>query len=224
MKHREILRCILVVSILVAGIIIFAVLYNVIVIRSRIFYEIDYNINLSNREEIIHKVENLNYPAYLNNYPYPYYYHADINSYVDRDLIDFLKSRIENDSGFKWSLSYQHYLRYFFLGENHSKLYLTYSNNTIFSLKDKNNQSLFLREDNIWLGFYWYLDFTQIPYVYGDNSTLVLSELIFVKINLEYEWNCGYVCLHQYSFEQYLLLSKNLDVILIFIYHDIFID
>jgi len=114
MKDRKNLRCIFVVCILVAGIIIFTLLYNIIVIRPRIYYLIDYNINLPNREEIKYKVENLNYPDYLNNYPYPYYYHADINSYVDRDLIDFLKSRIENDIGFKRGLSYQHYLRYFF--------------------------------------------------------------------------------------------------------------
>ncbi|MFX1595314.1 MAG: hypothetical protein ACFFBK_04545 [Promethearchaeota archaeon] len=223
MKRRESLICIFVVSLFIVGIILFPVLYNVIVIRSRIYYIIDYSINLSNRDEIIYKVENLNYTAYLHNLNYDYQYFG-INSYVDRDLIHFLKSRIEKDIGFKWWPSYQHYLRYSFLGDNHSKLYLTYSNNTIFSLKDQNNQSLLLRGDKYWEGFDWYLNLTQIPYVYGDNATLILSELIFVEINVEYEWTCGYVCFHEYLFKQYLLLSKNLDIMLIFIYYYIFID
>ncbi|MFX1593030.1 MAG: hypothetical protein ACFFCL_10080 [Promethearchaeota archaeon] len=223
MKHWKTIIFFFTVSLLIVGITVSPVLYSVIVIRPRIYYKIEYNVNLSNREEIIYKVENLNYIAYLHNFDYDYQ-SSGISSYVDRNLIHFLKSRIENDGGFTLWPYYRHYLHYIFLGKNHSKLYLIYNNNTIFSLKDKNNQSLLLKGDKYWEGFTWYLNFTQIPYVYGDISTMVLSELIFVEINVEYEWNCGYVCFHEYLYKQYLLLSKNLDVILILIYHYIFID
>jgi len=223
MIYKEKLGCILLVSILVAGIIIVPVLYNVIVIRSRIYYKIEYNINLSNREEIIHKAENVDYTAYLHNFDYDYM-HTGISSYVDRDLLHLLKSRIENDIGIKLWPYYEHYLRYFFMGVNHSKLYLTYTDNRIFSLNDKNNQSLLLSGDYYWEEFDWYLNFNQIPHVYDNKSTLILNELIFVEIIVEYEWNCGYICLHEYSFEQYLLLNEDLEVIVILIYYDIFID
>jgi len=205
------------------GMVLFPVLYNVIVIRPRIYYIIDYSVNLSSREEIIHKVEDLNYTAYLHNF-YSYYEYFGINSYVDSDLIYLLKSRIENDIGFKLWPFYEHYLRYSFLAENHSRLYLTYDNNTIFSIKDQNNQSLFLLADCGCIGLAWYLNFTQIPYVYGDKSTVMFSDFIFVEINLEYKWLCGYICEHSHSFKQYLVLGENLEVVLIFVDYYIFID
>ena len=221
MKRRWIL-----IGIFVMGIILIPVLYNVIVIRSRIYYIIDYNVNLSSREEIIHKVENFNYPAYLS---YNYFYNnlelvEGFKSYVDRDLILFLKSRIESDTGFKWWPSYKHYFSYSFVAEIHSTLYLMYNNNTIFSVKDHFNDSLILVEDYVWSEIAWYLNFIQIPYVYDDNSTVILSDCIFVEISLEYEWLCGYICETSYSLKQYLVLSENLDVVLIFIHYYYFRD
>ncbi|UCC20203.1 MAG: hypothetical protein JSV62_02655 [Promethearchaeota archaeon] len=221
MKRKDKFIClslVIIYVIIVVGIILSPVIYYA-VSKPIIYYIIEYDINLSNREEIIDKVENLNYTAYLNHiykYPDPY---PETQKYIDRDLINLLKSRIENDTGFYSWPPYSHYLRYYFLGENHSKLYLTYSNNTIFSLKDQNNQSLLLVVDHVWGGIEWYLNFTQIPYVYNDNSTLVLSESIFIDINMVYVYPFRY-----YSFDQYLVLNKNLDVILIFIYHIISID
>ncbi|MFX1239803.1 MAG: hypothetical protein ACFFA7_00995 [Promethearchaeota archaeon] len=144
---------------------------------------------------------------------YPYF-----KAYADRDLINFLMERIENYTGF-----HSHHLYYSFLAENHSKLSLTYNNNTIFSLKDQDNQSLILKKDGWWQSS-WYLNFTQIPYVYGDNSTLGLSELIFVEINVEYVHVGCWVCYEEYSCNQYLLLDKNLDIVLIFINYYYFID
>ena len=212
------------IGIFIVVIILIPLLSNFMYIRSRIYSIIDYNVDLSNREEIINKVENFNYEEYLNSYSNNYYIDDDITSYVDIDLIRFLKNQIENDIGLRIWPYYKHNLVYSFLAENYSKLYLSYSNLSIFSIKDQNNQSLFLREDNRWWEFSWYLNFAQIPYVQGDESTLVLSDFLFVRINVEYEWLCGFVCEHRHSFEQYLVLSKNLDVVLIFIYDKIFID
>jgi hypothetical protein len=195
---------------IIVGIIAIPVLYNAI-FGSRAYYIIDYDVNLSNREDIINKVENFNYTAYLNHSYIPDGYATDHKGYVDRDLINLLKSKIENHTGIC-----SRHLHYYFLGENHSQLYLTYSNNTIFNIKDHNNQSLFLKRGRWKIS--WYLNFTLIPHVYSDtSSTFVLSELIFVKINLEYELTCpiGY---DYGSLEQYLLVSMKLDVILIFIY------
>jgi hypothetical protein len=213
MKHKKPIL-LFIVSIIIVGIITIPVLYNAY-IRSIIYYIIEYDIDLSNREEIINKVENLNYTAYLN---------QSYNSYiptrktcVDNDLINLLKSIIENYTG-----SNPINFHYSFSGENYSKLYLTYSNNTIFSLKDQNNQTLFLKKAR-WKACR-YLNFTQIPHVFNDTSTTALSELIFIKIILEKREFCGLACYVNYDFEQYLLLSKNLDVILISIYYDIFID
>ncbi|MDX1799184.1 MAG: hypothetical protein R3255_11085 [Candidatus Lokiarchaeia archaeon] len=216
MKRKVIIFFIIVSSLLV-GMIISPLLYNIFVIWPRIYYKIEYNTDLSNREEIIDKVETLDYSVYLHQS-----YNPDLDpefkGYVDRDLINFLKERIENYTGF-----HSHHFIYSLLWVNHSKLYLTYNNNTIFSLKDRDNQSLILKKDGWWEPS-WYLNFAQIPHVSGDKSTLELSELIFVEINVDYYYIAGFVGYTKYLVNQYLLLSKNLDVILIFIYYYFEID
>jgi hypothetical protein len=222
MNRLKTISCVLAISALIVGMIAIPVVQNAI-IRSRIYYKIEYNIDLPNREEIIDKVENLNYSLYLINYSDPIQ-HPYAKVYIDKDYIDDLKSQIENDTKFRTWVDYQHNLHYSFFSVNYSKLNLTYNNETIFSLKDSSNLSLFLSGDTYWDGFEWYLNFTQIPFVYGDNSTLELNETIFVKINLEYVWACGYFCWVEYSYEQYLVLDKNLDIILIHINYYIFED
>ncbi|MFX1477859.1 MAG: hypothetical protein ACFFCI_06980 [Promethearchaeota archaeon] len=178
---------------------------------------------MSNREEIIQKAENFNYTKYL----YSCMPDFGINCYIDSDLIHLLKNRIKKDIGLKalfWP-SYKHSLHYYFLAENHSQLYLTYNNHTIFSVKDQNNQSIFTRDDYIYYdGFAWYLNFTQIPYAHADTSIELLNDFILIEMDLEYRWYCGYVCYHSHSFEQYLLLDDNLDAAIILVFYSIFID
>jgi hypothetical protein len=213
----------------VIGIILTRILYNLFVIKPKIYYIIEYNVDLSNREEIIQKAENFNYANYLHSCHPDLWY--DMNCYIDSDLILPLKNRIETDdfSIFQkhWP-KYQHNLHYYFLAENHSKLYLTYNNHTIFSVKDHNNESIFAREDYIFTEMVeditLYLNFTQISYAHTETSIEVLNDLILIEMDLEYAWVCGFVCVHSHSFEQYLLLDDSLNVALIFVHYSIFID
>ena len=163
MKTRFIL-----ISLLVFGLIFFPLILNLTVIKLRIYYLIDYDVQGSNREEIITKVEALNYTVYLNNCIER---DDEFKSFIDADLVRYLKGRIENDTKFHWEMFYRHYLRYDFIAENHSKLYLSYNNNTIFNVKDQNNQSLLSVENYRWNRVAWYLNFTQLSYVYSDNTT-----------------------------------------------------
>lgn len=207
MKNRAFL-----IGLLVIGIILFPVFYNAIVVRSRIYYTINYNVELSNKEELITKVENLNYTAYLNNY-------LELNEfykrYIDIDYVNSLKSRIENDTYLHWELNYRHFLIYNCYAENHSMLYLTYNNNSIFNVKDHDNSSLI--EHYQWDEVAWYLNFTQIPYVYSENSTIMLEDMIFIEMRIDYGYYCGSLCGLWYFIKQYLLLDQNLDIVLIFI-------
>ena len=208
MKNRVIL-----ISLLIFGLIFFPVI-NFTLNESRIYYVIDYDVEGSNREEIITKVETLNYSIYLKNY---FEGNREYQSYVNADFIQYLKSRIENDTKFHWEMSYSHHLRYFFVAENHSKLYLNYNNNTIFYVKDQNNQSLLSSDSYHWTYNAWYLNFTQLSYVYSNSKTVLLNNVIFLEINLKYGYTCGNVCALDYSITQYLLLSPNLDTLMIFI-------
>lgn len=87
----------------VIGLILYPVLYYDNLIRPRIYYRIDYNINLTNEEKIIEKVENFNYSTFLN-YDIPLDPFFGIKGFVDADLIQFLKSRVENDTGLRRKL------------------------------------------------------------------------------------------------------------------------
>jgi len=183
----------------------------------------DYDINLSNRGELIYRVENLDYSAYLNNDYYDDWYEG-ITSYVDRDLIDFLKNRIDKDIGFRLSPFYQHNLLYSFLGEYYSNLNLTYKDNYIYNIKEENNQSLLLSQTAFWSEFKLYLNFHLIPHVSDDVFSLMLNNLFFVRMKVDYKWVYGYLGYHDHSYEQYLLLDENLTILLIFIRFDVFID
>jgi hypothetical protein len=202
------------IGLLIVGMILFPVFYNAIIIRPRIYYRIKYNVELSNKEELINKVENFNYTAYLNNY---FELYEVYKRYIDIDFVNFLKSRIENDTYLHWELNYRHYLNYNFRAENHSELYLTYNNNSILDVKDYDNSSLILVEHYGWDEVAWYLNFTQIPFVYSENSTIMLEDMIFVKMRIDYGYYCGSLCGLWYFIDQYLLLDQNLDILLIFI-------
>ena len=202
------------IGLLIVGMILFPVFYNAIIIRPRIYYRIKYNVELSNKEELINKVENFNYTAYLNNY---FELYEVYKRYIDIDFVNFLKSRIENDTYLHWELNYRHYLNYNFQAENHSELYLTYNNNSILNIKDHDNSSIILVEHYEWDEVAWYLNFTQIPFVYSENSTIMLEDMIFIEMRIDYGYNCGSLCGLWYFIEQYLLLDQNLDIALIFI-------
>ena len=138
MKRKNKSRLIIITSFLAI-----LVVYNLIVIRPKIYYVIKYDITLPNREAIINRVENLNYPNYLSsNCYYDSGIYEGLTCYVDRNLIDFLKNRIEGEIWPRWMPWYQHNLYYSFLGEHHARLNLTYNDNWVYSLKDYNNQSL----------------------------------------------------------------------------------
>ena len=89
MKRRNKVRLIIITSLLLSP-----VVYNLIVIRPKIFYQIDNDIPMPNREEIINKVETLNYSNYLSrNCYYDSGIYEGITCYVDRNLVDLLKNR-----------------------------------------------------------------------------------------------------------------------------------
>ncbi|MFW9968868.1 MAG: hypothetical protein ACFFDF_01625 [Candidatus Odinarchaeota archaeon] len=198
------------------GIIFFPIVYNLITIKSRVYYVIIHDVQGTYREEIINKIELLNYTIYLNNY---YEGYGEYKSYIDRGFVLYLQSRIENDTYFHWEMFYSHYLKYSFIANNHTGLYLTYSNNTIFSVKDQNNQSLLIVENYNWNEVAWYLNFTQLAYVYGDNSTILLNNALFIELYLDYGYYCGSLCGLWYSLDQYIVLTTNLDALMIFIPH-----
>ncbi|MEJ2295938.1 MAG: hypothetical protein P8Y23_14370 [Candidatus Lokiarchaeota archaeon] len=210
MKYRLIL-----LGFLIIGIIVFPVVYNFTVIKSRIYSVINYYVEGENSEEIINKVELFNYTGYLINY---FEGDPDYKSYIDRDFVMDLQNRIISDTNFHWELLYSHSLEYSFIASNYSKLYLTYNNDTIFSVKDQNNNSLLSIENYpLWQEFTFYLNFTQLGYVYMNNSTILLNNTYFIELYLDYSYYCGSLCGLWYSIQQFLVVNMMFDVLMIFI-------
>jgi len=220
MKRKNKLRLIIITSFLVI-----LVVYNLVVIRPKIYYEIEYDITLPNREAIINRVETLNYSTYLSsNCYYDSGIYEGISCYVDRNLVNFLKNRIEAEVWPRWMPWYRHNLYYSFLGEYHAMLKLSYDDNWIYSLKDYNNQTL-ISSQFWWWEYNHYLNSAKVPNVGSDKSILVLNDLIFVKMRVEYSWvGEDPLWYHDHSFEQYILLDLSLDVLLILVRYDVFID
>jgi hypothetical protein len=215
MEHRW--AWIVIGCLVVAGIILVPVLYNALVIQPRIHYVIEYDVNVPNREALINEVENLNYTTWLSNENLGL--SVGMKGYIDEDFVLLLKGRIENDMGFKWWPFYEHHLYYDFIAEPHPILNLTYSNDTIFSVKDASNGSLIPVEDYDWNNVAWYLNFTQVSSVYGPNSTVSLTDIVAIEMRLDYGYHCGNVCALSYCIDQYLILNEDLDVILIIVPH-----
>jgi len=209
MKYR-----ILLLSILVLGIVLFPIFDNLIGLNSRIYSIIEYDVRAPDKDEIIIGVETLNYTAYLNNRGWD---HDIYKSYIDASLVELLRNTIEDVTRFHWELWYEHYLRYYFAARNRSSLFLTYNNNTIFSVKDQSNNTLLSIDNYSWNRIAWYLNFTHLSYVYNNSSTILLNNAIFIHMSLDYGYYCGSLCGLWHSIEQYLVLSSNLDVLVIFI-------
>ncbi len=197
------------------GLILTPIVNNLIVINFRIYYVIDYDIRAQDSEVVKSRVELFNYSSYLSDIPWV---HPLYKSYIDADYVEYLKNTIEDDFDFHWEIGYEHYLRYSFTANNRSILHLTYNNNTIFSVVDQANTTLLSFEDYFWADVAWYLNFTYLSYIFDYNSTVLLNNAIFIRLDLEYGYYCGNLCGLWHSIEQYLVLSSILDVLMIFIY------
>lgn len=170
-------------------------LYNYhFIIRLHIYYTLEYDVNVSEESELINKVEQLNYSKYLNC--------SEIGMtkcYVD---LNYYKNRINGDTSFHINPNYYHYFKYLFKADNYSEMYLTYNNNSLFSIPVYENVL--------------YLNFSIIPYVYNESATLLLKDIIIVKLDFTYTYS-GKEFTYPTGFimDQYVILEKDLDVILI---------
>ena len=191
-----------------------------------VFYIMDYDIQGSNSDQLINSVEDFDYNAHVNNlgYSYDYYGYSDgFECYIDRNVLTFLKERIESIS---YRFVFSHYFVYHFTAKSYSQIRLTYNMNTIFSVKDQNGTSLFSPNFAWYMGSsVWYLNFGRLPHVSGDNSTVILNDARFIEIHLKYRYtadNFGYIT---YDIDQYLVLSADLEILMILIpYPSFFID
>jgi hypothetical protein len=190
-------------------------------------------VNLSNSEEIIEKVETFDYLKFakMHSESGELYNLSKFNiNYIDREYIDFLKEKVNRESKkFHLWLGYHYYVYYTFNASEELKIYFSYNNNTIFNATYENQNPIFIVDfDNpafvyipnepYWFSSIgsWYINFTQVPYVDSQSSTIQLNNNILVKMILYYDHLYGNVGGEFYQIEQYVILNSNLHVIFIY--------
>jgi len=214
--------------IIIAIIISVLLIIDNFIIMTRIHYEINYEVNLLDSNQLIEKVESFDFIKYCrlrddfgethNLSKSDYYYH------IDGEYIDYLKEKVNRDfwTFHLWPFHY-HYFIYSFIATEESELYFTYNNNSVIKAQYENYEEIFVAEydyDNydrkFWIGN-WYVNFTQVPYVSNISSTILLNNTILIKILLEYDYCFGNVGGEFLDIEQILVLDSNLQIIFVYI-------
>ncbi|MCJ7651804.1 MAG: hypothetical protein MUP85_24645 [Candidatus Lokiarchaeota archaeon] len=234
MLRKKIIKAFIISLSVVLSISIILIINNFIVI-SRIYYRVYYEVNLPNSDEIIDKTENFDYLKYLKMHD-PYGNTQNLSkfniNYIDREFIDFLKGKINRDNKeFHLNPFLSHNFIYIFNATAESKLYFSYNNNTIFNATYENQNAIFIVDFDDPIGIFtpngdsptwfhsigsWYINFTQVPYVANQSSTILLNNTILVKMNLIYDYLYGNVGGESYCLKQNVIFNSNLQVIFIY--------
>jgi len=218
------------IIIFIIGIIIpSSLIINNVIILSRIYYKVNYGVNVQNFDTIIEKSELFDYSKYckyrdfwgevhnLSRSHYSNQYH------IDREFIESLKLKIDGDKEkFHLFPFHQQNLIYSLEVSNESLIYLTYNNNSIIKAEYADHTEIFAAEwgyyENnslFWVGN-WYLNFTQIPFAPNISSTIILSNIFMVKMNLHYKYDHGLGESEALRMEQFLIFNSNFQTVFVY--------
>lgn len=199
-------------------------LTNNFIVLSRIYYKVNYEIVLPNSEDVIETAETFDFLRYVK------YHNPDGEifnlskfnyNYIDREYIDHLRHKIDRDKRkFHLLPYYSHILYYTFNATEISKLCFSYNNYSIFNATYENGDEIYIGEYNTHTKNYygnWYVNFSLIPSVISQSSTLLLNNTILVKMILEYDYVYGNVGAEYINIEQYMVFNSNLQIIFVYI-------
>ncbi|KKL63618.1 hypothetical protein LCGC14_2173320 [marine sediment metagenome] len=215
---------------IIIGIIIpSSIIINHFTILTRIYYKVNYDTNIQNFDDIVEKSELFDYLKYckyrgvgikgeIQNLS-----RSDSSYHIDRIFLESLRIKIEEDKK-KFQIFPFHELNFIYSFEvtNESLIYLTYNNNSIIKAEYADHTEIFSVERSryengslFWVGN-WYLNFTQIPFALNDSSTIMLSNIFLVKMNLVYNdvfnfWRASFL-----TIEQYLFFNSDFQVMLVY--------
>ncbi|MFX1324050.1 MAG: hypothetical protein ACFE8N_03775 [Promethearchaeota archaeon] len=196
-------------------------LLNNFIISLRIYYAEFYYVDLPNSEEIIEKAETFDYLEHVkmhNQHGEVYNLSKFGIQYIDRDYINYSKEKVYRESkNFHLWPGYHFLISYTFNATLESKLYFTYNNNTVFNATYETDTTIFETKVGTWVDYIgsWYINFTQVPYVVNQSSTILLNNTILVKMILNYDHLYGNLGGMFYRIKQYVVFNSELQVILI---------
>jgi len=195
---------------------------NNFIISTRIYYKIDYNTTVQNSESIIEKSELFDYQKYCK---YRDFWGEDNSSYyhISREFIESLKLKVERDKKkFHIWPFYKHILLYSLEATDESLIYLTYNNNSIIKADYISHTEIFSARSNyyengtLFCEGNWYLNFSHIPSVFNESSTIILNDVFLIKMNLNYKYVYGNVGAEFLRIEQFLCFNFEFQIIFVY--------
>ncbi|NVM38327.1 MAG: hypothetical protein HWN81_22220, partial [Candidatus Lokiarchaeota archaeon] len=209
-------------------IIAFSLIINNSIILTRIYYIINYKGNFQNFDSIIEKSELFEYQKYCKyrNFWGEGYNISGSDNYIDREFIESLKLKIDKDKEkFHLAPFYQYQRNFIYSVEvsNESLIYLTYNNNSIIKAEYVNQTDIFTADwdyyenKTLFCAGHWYLNFTQIPFAPNMSSTIILSNIFLVKMDLEYDIGWGFGANENLIMEQFLVFNSNFQIMFVYI-------
>ena len=200
-----------------------------LLILTRIYYKTYYKGDLSNFDYLVDKVETFDYIKNVKDQGRDYGYNLTKNSghYIDRDFIEYLKKKIDDDFWeFHWWPFHTHYLHYTFNATEESQIFFTYNNNSVIAGRYDDFRVIFIAfgYDNIWEGKS-FINFSQVPYVSEDDydpfteySTISLNNTILIKMEIDYYYSRAPFGHLSCGTEQFIVLNSNYQIIFIYIF------
>ena len=227
MKIERKLINLLIIIIIIGLVVPILFFVNNFAILTRIYYKVNYGVNVQNFDTIIEKSELFDYLKYCKYRDYQSEVHNlsryDTNYHIDRKFIESLKLQIEKDKEkFHFYPFFIHIFIYSLEVSNESLIYLTYNNNSIIKAEYADHTEIFAAEwgyyENnslFWVGN-WYLNFTQIPFAPNISSTIILSNIFMVKMNLHYKYDHGLGESEALRMEQFLIFNSNFQTVFVY--------
>ncbi len=219
----------IIILILLPIILILTLFVNNFIVFNNIYYQISYETNILNSNEIIVKAETFEYHQYLKMHD-PYGITQNITkfnqslyqfNYINSDYVDFIKDKIDQDrKRFHWWPFYYHHFNYKFNATEQSKLYFSYSNTTLFNATYESMKEVFTVEYDEYYGNFmgnWYINFTHVPKVFNQSYTLLLNNTILIRMFTDYDYTYGNLGAETYHIKQYIALSSDLQVIFVYV-------
>jgi len=187
-------------------------------IKSRIYFKNEYDIKVSDSNDLVKKIELVDYSHYLNAPKNNLTTLLECN-YIDYETINYINDTIKNDTQFHLFPGYSHSCTYSFYAERFSQIYFTYNNETVFNSTYVNN-SLMFSTWSVRFGTYygrWYINFAKVPYISTEKEKIILTDITFVKMILNYGHIWAPLGGKSLTIDQYIILDNNFEIIAIIV-------
>jgi hypothetical protein len=191
---------------LIAIFLAYLLINSYIIVRGNIYYTLNYEINLPEKQELIDRVETFNLSANLNHEEFQC---RTKEFYFNREMLNSYMNSIKSDIGLHVNPFYSHTFEYQFEAQP-INLSITYNNCSIIDSNYGGEHFL-----DPW-GYRLYLNHSIIPTVSNSSNSIILDNVLLVKVSIIYSHSSEILFSGLGAeFVQYIALNLDLDIIFV---------